>query len=198
MNKDLPIYKAVIDDETSGMYTISLVSEPAVESNFLYFNEQRKPLQFKVDNEEKRIVTGVIMRCNHPIYRIGISGFEYYITFDKATIEKMAEKWLKEGLQGNVNLQHNPDAYVDGVLLKEVYFKDVERGINPMGFEDIEDGSLFGTYHILNDAVWESVKNGEFKGFSLEGYFNTVELEQDDKETQLWSDILDLLKQLDK
>lgn len=198
MNKDLPIYKAVIDDETSGMYTISLVSEPAVESNFLYFNEQRKPLQFKVDNEEKRIVTGVIMRCNHPIYRIGISGFEYYITFDKATIEKMAEKWLKEGLQGNVNLQHNPDAYVDGVLLKEVYFKDVERGINPMGFEDIEDGSLFGTYHILNDAVWESVKNGEFKGFSLEGYFNTVEVEQDDKETQLWSDILDLLKQLDK
>lgn len=198
MNKDLPIYKAVIDDETSGMYTISLVSEPAVESNFLYFNEQRKPLQFKVDNEEKRIVTGVIMRCNHPIYRIGISGFEYYITFDKATIEKMAEKWLKEGLQGNVNLQHNPDAYVDGVLLKEVYFKDVERGINPTGFEDIEDGSLFGTYHILNDAVWESVKNGEFKGFSLEGYFNTVEVEQDDKETQLWSDILDLLKQLDK
>ena len=198
MNKDLPIYKAVIDDETSGMYTISLVSEPAVESNFLYFNEQRKPLQFKVDNEEKRIVTGVIMRCNHPIYRIGISGFEYYITFDKATIEKMAEKWLKEGLQGNVNLQHNPDAYVDGVLLKEVYFKDVERGINPQGFEDIEDGSLFGTYHILNDAVWESVKNGEFKGFSLEGYFNTVEVEQDDKETQLWSDILDLLKQLDK
>lgn len=198
MNKDLPIYKAVIDDETSGMYTISLVSEPAVESNFLYFNEQRKPLQFKVDNEEKRIVTGVIMRCNHPIYRIGISGFEYYITFDKATIEKMAEKWLKEGLQGNVNLQHNPDAYVDGVLLKEVYFKDVERGINPIGFEDIEDGSLFGTYHILNDAVWESVKNGEFKGFSLEGYFNTVEVEQDDKETQLWSDILDLLKQLDK
>ena len=198
MNKDLPIYKAVIDDETSGMYTISLVSEPAVESNFLYFNEQRKPLQFKVDNEEKRIVTGVIMRCNHPIYRIGISGFEYYITFDKATIEKMAEKWLKEGLQGNVNLQHNPDAYVDGVLLKEVYFKDVERGINPTGFEDIEDGSLFGTYHILNDAVWESVKNGEFKGFSLEGYFNTVEVEQDDKETQLLSDILDLLKQLDK
>lgn len=198
MNKELPIYKAVINDETSGMYTISLVSEPAVESNFLYFNEQKKPLCFKVDNEEKRIVTGVIMRCNHPIYRIGISGYEYYITFDKPTIEKMTEKWLKEGLQGNVNLQHNPDAYVDDVLLKEVYFKDIERGINPMGFEDIEDGSLFGTYHILNDDVWESVKKGDFKGFSLEGYFDTVEVEQVDEETQLWSDILDMLKQLDK
>lgn len=196
MDKNLPIYKAMIEDETSGMYTISLVSEPAVESNFLYFKEQRKPLKFKVENEEKRVVTGVIMRCNHPIYRIGISGFEYYITFDKATIEKMAEKWLKEGLQGNVNLQHNPDAYVDGVLLKEVYFKDIERGINPIGFEDIEDGSLFGTYHIVNDDVWNSIKTGEFTGFSLEGYFETVEIM--DEETQLWSDILDMLKQLDK
>ena len=196
MNKNLPIYKAIIEDETSGMYTISLVSEPAVESNFLYFNAQKKPLKFKVENEEKRVVTGVIMRCNHPIYRIGISGFEYYITFDKATIEKMAEKWLKEGLQGNVNLQHNPDAYVDGVLLKEVYFKDIERGINPIGFEDIEDGSLFGTYHIVNDDVWNSIKTGEFTGFSLEGYFETVEVQ--DEETQLWSDILDMLKQLNK
>ena len=196
MDKNLPIYKAMIEDETSGMYTISLVSEPAVESNFLYFKEQRKPLKFKVENEEKRVVTGVIMRCNHPIYRIGISGFEYYITFDKATIEKMAEKWLKEGLQGNVNLQHNPDAYVDGVLLKEVYFKDIERGINPIGFEDIEDGSLFGTYHIVNDDVWNSIKTGEFTGFSLEGYFETVEIM--DEETQLWSDILDMLKQLNK
>lgn len=200
MNKELPIYKAVIDDEASGMFCVSLVSEPAVESNFLYFNEQRKPLQFKVDNEEKRVVTGVIMRCNHPIYRIGMSGMEYYITFDKETLEVMAEKWLKEGLQGNVNLQHNPDAYVDGVLLKEVYFKDIERGINPQGFEDIEDGSLFGTYHILNDDVWGLVKSGEFKGYSLEGYFNCEEVEMSEAETEetLLNDIMDLLNKIEK
>lgn len=200
MNKNLPIYQAVIDNENSGMYTISLVTNPAVESNFIYFNEQKKPMQFKVDDEEKRIVTGVVMRADYPIYRIGMSGFEYYITFSKETIEIMVEKWLKEGFQSNVNLQHNPDAYVGDVLLKEVYFKDIERGINPEGFEDIEDGSLFATYHILNDEVWESVKKGEFKGFSLEGYFDTVEIgqEEEDEETKLWSDILDLLKQLDK
>lgn len=200
MDKNLPIYQAVIDDENSGMYTISLVTNPAVESNFIYFNEQKKPMQFKVDDEEKRIVTGVVMRADYPIYRIGMSGFEYYITFSKETIEIMVEKWLKEGFQSNVNLQHNPDAYVGDVLLKEVYFKDIERGINPEGFEDIEDGSLFATYHILNDEVWESVKKGEFKGFSLEGYFDTVEIgqEEEDEETKLWSDILDLLKQLDK
>lgn len=199
MIKDLPLYRAVIEDETSGMYCVSLVTYPAIESNFLYFNEQKKPMYFKVEDEEKRVITGCVMRCNHPIYRIGLSGYEYYITFDKATIEVMCEKWLKEGLNGNVNLQHNPEAYVDGVLLKEVYFKDIQRGVNPEGFEDIEDGSLFATYHILNDEVWEKVKTGEFKGFSLEGYFETIEVKPEmDEETQLWSDILDMLKQLDK
>ena len=178
MNKEFPIYKAVIDDETDGMYCVSLVTYPAVESNFLYFNEQKKPVCFKVENEEQRVVTGVIMRQGFPIYRIHPSGYEYYITFDKPTIEKMAEKWLKNGLQTNVNLQHNPDAYVDSVLLKELYFKDIERGVNPTGFEDIEDGSLFATYHILNDEVWESVKKGEFKGFSIEVVMDMVPVEE--------------------
>ena len=200
MNRELPLYKALINDESNGMVTVSLVTYPAVESDFLYFNKQEKPLQFKIENEEKRVVSGVLMRCNYPIYRIGNSGYEYYITFDRETIEKMAEKWIKEGLTCNVNLQHNPDNYVSDVLLKEIYFKDIERGVNPQGFEDIEDGSLFATYHILNDEVWESVKKGEFKGFSLEGYFDVVEVgtEEMDEETQLWQDILDILKQLEK
>ena len=197
MDKNIPIYKALIEDEGAGMYTISLVTNPAVESNFIYFNEQKKPLHFKVENEEKRVVTGVIMRCDFPIYRIAPDGTEYYITFDKQTIEKMCEKWLKDGFQSNVNLQHNPNAYVDGVYLKEVYMKDIERGINPMGFEDIENGSLFGTYHILNDEVWELVKSGEFKGFSLEGYFNTIEVEMsaEDKDFQ---EIMDMLDKIEK
>lgn len=200
MDKNIPLYKAMIEDETSGMFTVSLVDFPAVESNFLCFNEQHKPLQFKVDNEEKRIVTGVLMRCNHPIYRIGMSGMEYYIMFDKQTIEKMAEKWLKDGLQGNVNLMHNPEAYVDGVLLKEVYFKDIERGINPAGFEDIEDGSLFGTYHIVNDDVWNAVKSGEFKGFSIECLVDVEEVKTDEVETEesLLMDIMDLINKIEK
>lgn len=197
MNKNIPIYKAVLEDEETGMYTISLVTNPAVESNFLYFNEQSVPLQFKVESEEKRVVTGVIMRANHPIYRIGANGVEYYLTFDKETIEVMVEKWLKNGLQTNVNLQHNPDAYVDGVLLKEVYFKDIERGINPIGFEDIEDGSLFGTYHIVNSEVWEAVKRGDFKGYSLEGAFNVVEVDSD-VEDEEYNEIMALIDKIEK
>lgn len=192
----LPIYSANIEKFEDGIYTISLVDCPAVESDFLYFNEVKKPLKFQVENEEKRLITGVIMRCDHPIYRIGNSGYEYYIQFSKETIEKMAEKWLENGLQNSVNLHHNPEKYVDKVYLREVFIKDTDKGIDPKGFENIENGSLFGTYKVENDEVWASIKSGEFKGFSLEGFFSMFEVQMED-EVRLWADILDLMKKIE-
>jgi hypothetical protein len=192
----LPIYEAIIDNMDDGMYTVSLVDYPAVESDFLYFKKDQKTLNFKVENEEKRVVTGVLMRADHPIYRIGTSGYEYYIKFSKETIEKMVEKWLENGLTNNVNLMHNPENYVKNVHLREVFIKNVDRGVNPKGFESIEDGSLFGTYYVENDDVWQSIKNGEFKGFSIECLMSSYEVKMED-DKQLLSDILDLLKKIE-
>lgn len=192
---ELPLYKAQIDCEDTGMYTISLVDYPAVESDFLYFNEDKKPMTFAVENEEQRIVTGVVMRCDFPIYRRDENGYEFYIMYDKPTIELMAEKWLADGFQNCVNLMHDADRYVDGVYLKEVYFKDSERGIVPKGFDDITDGSMFATYKIMNDEVWNAIKSGEFKGFSLEGYFSTkrVETPEEKAENALLDEITEML-----
>lgn len=196
MAKQLPIYEATIENMDDGMYTVSLVDYPAVESDFLYFKKDQKTLNFKVENEEKRVVTGVLMRADHPIYRIGNSGYEFYIKFSKETIEKMVEKWLENGLTNNVNLMHNPENYVKNVHLREVFIKNVDRGVNPKGFESIEDGSLFGTYYVENDDVWQSIKNGEFKGFSIECLVSSYEVEMDD-DKQLLSDILDLMKKIE-
>ena len=106
MNK-LPIYRAVVnDDDESGMLTISLVDAPAVEVDFLYFDEDKKPLAFSVENEEERKVLGVVMTADTPIYRRDENGMEYYIVYDKQTIEKMTEKYLKQNRQNNVDLSH--------------------------------------------------------------------------------------------
>lgn len=196
MAKQLPIYEATIENMDDGLYTVSFVDCPAVLSDFLYFKTDKKPLNFKVENEEKRLVTGVLMRADYPIYRIGNSGYEYYIRFSRKTIEKMVEKWLSEGLTNNVNLMHNPENYVENVYLREIFIKDSERGICPKGYEDIEEGSLFGTYYVENDDVWQSIKNGEFKGFSIECLMSSREVEMED-ETQMLSDILDLMKQIE-
>ena len=172
MNK-LPIYKAIVgDDVETGMITISLVDAPAVEVDFLYFDEDKKPLSFAVEDEEQRKVLGVVMTCDSPIYRRDDSGYEYYIVYDRQTIEKMAEKYLRYNKQNNVDLNHS-FILEEGIYLNEFFIKDTAKGINPTGFEQVNDGSLFAIFHVQNDEVWSAIKEGTFKGFSLSGYFDS-------------------------
>ena len=69
---------------------------------------------------------------------------------------------------------HNEEQMVSGVNLIELFIKDIEKGINPAGFEDIENGSLFATYKVNNDEIWNEIKSGNYAGFSLQGYFSIV------------------------
>jgi hypothetical protein len=38
-------------------------------------------------------------------------------------------------------------------------------------FPDLPEGSWVTTFYVDNPDVWEKVKDGEYNGFSLEGYF---------------------------
>lgn len=166
----LPIYKATIADADAGMFRISLVDDPAVESLFLAFDKQKPVLMYKVSDEEKRLVRGVVMRADFPIYRNDSEMGEYYIIFKKDDIREIAEKYLLEGRQNEVNLMHRKGSDVDGVQMVQYFIKG--DGVSVEGFDNISDGSLFAEFHIVNDDVWEQVKNGTYRGFSLEGAFN--------------------------
>ena len=166
-----PIYEALVTSEDAGMLRISLVDLPAVESNFLAFaKEDGEPVRlYFVRDEERRIVRGVVMRADYPILRRN-GDYEYYIVFRADTIRVMAEKYLAESRQNNVDEMHN-QAEVDQVQMVQYFIKDTAAGIAPAGFEDIADGSLFAEFHVLNDEVWAKVKDGTYRGFSLEGAF---------------------------
>lgn len=193
------LYRAALTEnpEETGMFLISLVDDPAVEANFMAFSKE-KHLSFKVENEEKRIVTGLVMAADRPILRQDSEGL-YYIMYDKDTINAMAERFLALGIANNVDTNHNFEIE-DGVFLREMYIKDTERGIDPKGFEDVEEGSLFATYHILNDEVWNKVKEGEFKGFSLAGVFQEVEMSkvEDDITDEEYEEAMDLIKKVNE
>lgn len=172
MIKDIPIYEAFIDGSDCGIYKISLVDLPAIESDFVYFEKQKEIIKFNIDSLEEHKITGVIMRPDFLIYRYSEDFGEYYIKYSKDTIKYMAEKMMSDNTFNNINIQHIDGSDVSGVNLVELFIKDSSKGINPSGFEDIEDGSLFATYKINNEEVWEEIKNGTFKGFSLEGLFD--------------------------
>lgn len=165
----LPVYRADInmDDET-GMLMISLVDRPAVERNFVAFSKER--MTYSIGDEEKRMVFGVVMLADTLIYRRE-GDFEYWIEYDRPTIERMAEKYFRMGYQNNVDTDHNLKLE-DGIYLTQMFIKDSAKGISPEGFDDVKDGSLFGQFHIENDDVWESIRKGDYKGFSLYGIFD--------------------------
>lgn len=179
------MFNALITDEETGMFKISLVDDPAVMSNFLAFDNTRKVVMYQVENEDKRLVRGVVMRADFPIYRYDARFGEYYIIYKAEQIRKMAEKYLAESRQNDVNIMHEDGSDVEGVQMVQYFIKDSANGINPAGFEEIADGSLFAEFHVVNDEVWKAVKEGSYKGFSLEGVFDIVPEEDAEKTAEI-------------
>ena len=87
------------DDADVGVFAISLVENPAIEENFMYFSKNGKPQEFATTNNEKRIVMGAVMIPDVPILRMDAEGKEYNCFFSKDTIRRVEE--LKK-----INLQY--------------------------------------------------------------------------------------------
>lgn len=186
MLKKLPIYK-ITRDGMDGITKMSLVEFPAVESDFLKFAEQES-LKFSID-EEEHIVFGCALRCDFPIYRCDRKG-EYYVVFDKDNIQDLYQKFMYDKRGSEVNLEHNTD--VDDVYLIQSFIKNTEKGLNPKGYENVSDGSWFVAYKVDNEDVWNEVKNGEYKGFSVE-CIAALDFEGDEPEDEIEQMINDII-----
>lgn len=168
----LPIFELTIDDaptaETEVSY-VALVDRPAIEAGWMAFNEQAKPLQFAIQNEDERVIFGPAMIPDMRIYRSDENG-EYFVTFSKDTIAKIAVKFFQNNYQKNVNLMHDSGQQVDGVTFFQSVIKDRAKGIEGMA-GDYPDGAWFLGAKVNNDEVWADVKAGKFTGYSVEGLF---------------------------
>lgn len=128
---------------------------------------------FAIVNEEQRIVSGALMLADELIYRNNEKFGEHYVKFSAQTIKDIVIKLMKKKFQNRVNLMHDPEQIVKGVTMFEIWLVDKKRGIQPMkGFEDVADGSAFASYYVENEDVWNKIKKGELRGFSVEGLFD--------------------------
>lgn len=171
----IPLYEAIIANEECGVYKVSCVTDPATEVNWVAFDENKPIVKFSVDDKKERMITGVIMLAESPIYRRTADNYEYYVVYSKETLKQMAEKMIFDGVGSNINIQHQDGTDVDGVNLVELYVIDREKGIAPTAFESVPNGSLMATYKVHNDSLWEMIENGDVLSFSLEGIFQMEE-----------------------
>ena len=190
MNKDI-YYIDINDEDETGLDAISLVQHPAIEVDFLCFNEDTKKIDFSAD-EDKHILTAVALRADHPIYRRN-GDYEYWVIFTKDVIRKLVTKYAKNNLFNSVNIEHNDYSFVKSAYMIESYIVDKARGIVPNEFSDIEDGSWIVSYYIDDESLWNVVKNTDaLNGLSVQGLFKLVDKQdfssQKDQSFEEWLD----------
>lgn len=174
-NKKRKRYMVTKDSEA---FACSLVTDPAIESDFLYFSED-KPLITNFSDDEKHIIVGAVAIPNKPIYRRGDNGEEYDLVFSEEAITSMAYDFMKNGRQKEVTLQHEQQA--EGLWLVEqwikedmVYDKSIALGLE----KELPKGTWFQMWKCDSVDVWNRVKDGELRGFSLECVVGLEEFEK--------------------
>ena len=172
---ELPIKKAIIDVEDSemGLKTVSLVSDPAIQINWIKFNKQSE-IKLAIQNEDKRIIFTPVLIPNQLIYR-NIAGEEFNLMFDKETIELVEQKWVKDNLSSTVDIEHS-SKLIDGVTFFESVLLNNERFATAKGFEGLPEGTWFLTGKVESDDVWTKIKSGEVNGVSIDGLFKTAQV----------------------
>lgn len=161
------IKKYIVDGDESEVFAISLVEEPAIESDFIALAKEKRNVLLK--DEKRHKVYGCVLRANFPIYRYSEQYGEYYLEFTADAIEKISKRFMKEMMQHQWTEDHRES--VEGVYVTESWIKESEEfdKSKALGIgEDCAVGSWFIGAYIDSNDVWQKIEEGEFKGFSVE------------------------------
>lgn len=152
-----------------GVEAMSVVEHPAIESNFLALSKEAR-VELKTIDAEKRLLLGAALIPNKPIYRNDDINGEYYIYFSKKTVAQASQMFLKNGNQKNATIEH--EKAIDGMTVVESWLKEDDTHDKSVKYGiEAPVGTWFISMKVDNDDVWEQVKLGKVKGFSIEAYF---------------------------
>jgi len=191
----MKIVEFLIDDnDDTGVKTISLVDAPAMQSDFIAFSEDKpKPRYIALQKEGeqyKQVVAGLSIIPDKLIYRIDSeTGEEYNGYFSQATIEQIRNKYHKELMTSNVNLDHNENYYIDAYLIESYILSTQARvdEVTAQGIQGAVIGAWYTQFKIEDKEIFQKVLNGEYNGFSIEAYLNrelTASLKNNFKEKE--------------
>lgn len=177
--KKIKYYK--VDENSSLTYAISVVGEPAIESNFIYLSKQ-KPKYIELKQDDKHLLVGAALIPDFPIYRYDDE--EYYIQFSKECIEKLSQNYIKDGFQNNWTADHSYEA--DGISVVESWIKvDEEKDKSVALGLDAPIGTWFIAAKVENEDIWKQVKDGTFQGFSIEAMVGLNEIKEENFNTNM-------------
>lgn len=191
MKKIQDIEMIISDESVDGVFAISLVDKPAIQEDFIYLSSHE--IELKVVNEEKREVVGIALVPDKKIYR-NIDGEEFNIYFTSQTIEKTNELFMKNLNLNKITSQHERD--VEGVSVIESWIvEDSKQDKSNIYKLNAPVGSWIVKMKVYNDSEWVRVKNGEYKGFSIEGKYKEADVKASEQVDELIKEIENLINE---
>lgn len=156
------------EDEQGGIEAVSLVHSPAIEENFIALAKHK--IELKEIDTEKRILMGAALIPNKQIYRKNNKNEEYYIYFSEDTVRKAAHLFQINSNQNNATYEHKTELK-DMSVVESWIIDDAEMDKSRVYGFNLPKGTWMILMKVNNDEVWNDVKEGKVKGFSIEGYF---------------------------
>lgn len=134
---------------------------------------EKEKMTFAIVDQDKKILIGAAMVPNRMIHRYDNEGNLYYVFFSKASIKKMADKFLKQKRTDETSIEHNGIKLgSDKVYVTESWVSDdpIYDKSYKYGFE-LPAGTWFVAMKINDDKIWKLIKDKSLTGFSVEGMF---------------------------
>lgn len=145
-------------------------------------------------DEEKKTLVGAAMIPDMLIYRREDNGKEYYVKFSKETIAKVAEKFMGELRIHNTNLEHKGEVDGKSFVFESWIVETPDDKANTKYGLDVPVGTWMVKMKVNDPKVWEEVKAGKYKGFSIEGNFvDKKELDEIENEKNMVEQIMKIL-----
>ena len=192
--RELDTIELFVDEqnEFSGVEAISLVENPAIEENFVALKAHK--VQFKTVSDDKRIIVGLALVPNKKIFRKS-GDYEYNIMFSEDTVKKVAELYMKRQKNLNATVEH--EEAVDGVSVIESWIvEDPNQDKSNLYNLNAVKGAWVVMMKVDNDEVWARVKNGEYLGLSIEGFFKDAVVEASKAFTEAEAEEYEVLAKL--
>lgn len=124
-------------------------------------------------DDDKMELTGAAVIPNRMIVRRNpITEELYYVFFSKDTTKLLSERFMEQKRTHETNINHTDVAAPDTYVVESWLVDDpkVDKSY-AMGLE-YPEGTWVITMKVKDKEFWKEIKEGKYRGYSIEGYFN--------------------------
>ena len=136
------------------------------------FSDEGNKYGFSYDDDKMEITGAAIIPNRMIIRRNPITEELYYVFFSQETTKLLSEKFMESKKMDQTNINHTeipaPETFVTESWLVDDPKVDKSYAL---GLE-YPTGTWVVTMKVKNRKFWEDIKQGKYRGYSIEGYFN--------------------------